>query len=903
MSFQIVKTSLGVMLVENFSSPIDWANDGGWVAESNPSLISFGYTPLPALTPGPNPSADYGGVREGHLFVEGDTWTLFYGAGDGTAGVNGGWKPQSATSTDGGLTWTRNGPSLPNDGKVRDMLYMEKRGSTYYLHSMIGASNTLADDGRGYVPNAPYTSDIWTATNINGPWTFAGPGVDRGASGSFDETSAYASSVVDDGAGNLQLFYGTRDAGLNLNVGRSVSTDPAGPFTKTAGPIIDATDYLPENPKVFYHPKLNVYVMLINEASPTGPGQTDLNALKISSSLTNWTSKPDYWYQHASQMDGPDVVGLASPFYVAEGLPLIDSNGYVPATYDSFPVDTTGSDVHVGRRVLYMVLEPSPSSLSYTPVGGGGSTTLFSDNFNAPPGTDLQLGYGNGWLAVAGNGGNSTIVATGTLSMGTGVGATIAVQSGVNVADCTVSANLTIVNNTGIGFLFRYADVNNWYLINMGHEANQTAVSFQCFKLVAGTLTQIGGLVAGPIIAYGTPFNAEITLAGDTFTCKVNGSYYATFTDSEITAAGNIGLRNGNSGVGTRNLDTFLITTPTTLDTAHQYEKIFAHTDFTAEFVADFSAIPAGFAGFGFDYRIQANGDRYRASLIPGEGLKLQKSTGGTFTDLASSTGTQITSINYSHRVKVKVAGNAHTLNLDGETQVTYTDSGSPYASGNSIAFMGMGVGVRVRLVHLRTGDQIAITGLTDGQLVTLRAPGGIPVETGTVSGTSYTSTTIKHYPLDSVDIDGVNHRVSGLIWGGDTLNYSFVTGGMSVVTIDSSWLSSNGNGGLPPYVLSADNTIYNLTLDVRVTNFSGQVFQITGENSFLKMNGFKVYVDGWGIDQHTEKLHGSSHETRAVSNNPIRNVSGGKVFLGGKFMNINVDPTDSEKINANSLS
>ena len=73
-------------------------------------MYCFWASPLDCLTPGAGGTADAGGVRESGMVIldyvnASWTWTLTYGAGDGTSGSAGHWKPQYATWTDGGLTY------------------------------------------------------------------------------------------------------------------------------------------------------------------------------------------------------------------------------------------------------------------------------------------------------------------------------------------------------------------------------------------------------------------------------------------------------------------------------------------------------------------------------------------------------------------------------------------------------------------------------------------------------------------------------------------------------------------------------------------------------------------------------------------------------------------------------
>lgn len=119
--------------------------------------------------------------------------------------------------------------------------------------------------------------------------------------------------------------------------------------------------------------------------------------------------------------------------------------------------------------------------------------------------------------------------------------------------------------------------------------------------------------------------------------------------------------------------------------------------------------------------------------------------------------------------------------------------------------------------------------------------------------------------------------------------------------TIDGTWIAAHGTGGEPPFLLDTDNEVYTLAADVRLTGTygGGQLFLLTGKNVFLNLNGYKIYYNGWVMDQDTSSEKASAHETRAISTNQIKNTTGGKYTLGrdDQMKDINVDPTDIEKL------
>lgn len=628
----LYKLSSGVIVREDWQNPVGWTStDPRFSVQFNAGFVSFGASPVLALSP-LAATDDAGGIRECQMLVDGNQWNLFYAAGDGTTAATGNWKPQLAVSTDGGVTWNRRGFVLGSNGLAnggtettltyRDFGFVMKLGDTYVLFSLYGYSTMEPPNLKGHVPAPPYTCDCWSASSVYGPWTFSTQTPTFGGAGSFDEGAAQSSSIVRDGT-TLWNFYTASAAayGSGINVGLAYAaygTNDAGPWTKYGGggsgaPILPSSvsDTGIENPKVWYWPQIGKYVLSFNGRYHVSTGgSTPQNMYFLNSSLTNWLTPDEgpYVFQHCDGsvfnqvvLDGVNNVGIITPFMKDGSLPVIDSNGYIPAVYDTGGDalwSTLNSNVHVGRHLVYTVLEPSPKCLIY-----------------------------------------------------------------------------------------------NW--------------------------------------------------------------------------------TSGN-------------------DTANRYQKDVSHGDFYAEFVMDYSsANNAGYVGIGFDYRIQGSGDSYRLLLPAGIGpssIQLHKSTGGsggvpgTYSSLVSNSLNMKGYINQSCRIRMSVVGNLHTIWLDGEQQVSYTDSSSPYTSGTSVAFVAGGMNARFRMFHMLTSSSVTIQGLTSGKSMILRGPGGVPYEIGTTSGTTYTSSSVSHYPLDTVTYDGVDYAFtsSGLVWGGDILSFPQVPEGFT---------------------------------------------------------------------------------------------------------------------------
>lgn len=597
-----VTIARGLIQKADFSSLAGGTLGTNWSLLAEPSLCCFGPSPIARLRPTIG-GLDAGGNRESTPLYEPPILAVFYGAGDGTQGPGGAWRPQLATSTDFGQTWAKHGYVLPLNGLAngtggtyagRDMGWVEKRGSTYYLHPIIGLSGTIAPpNGKGLIPIGPYVTDLWSAPARDGPWTFVGPGLPLGSFNSFDGGDCYTCSVIEQG-GTYYLFYGAAQGGTNvLNFGIATGSTPTS-FTKSAGPIIPATSDVPENADIFFHQSsknsLGVWCLFDNESDAAGQalGVANRNGLRLSSSLTDWSSLAGYkWPQHTCLLDSlGGSIGYPRAIRTPEAGVLIDENGYVPATYDGDSDGPTG-DYHTGRHIKLTVFEPSAQALEYSPGGGD-----------------------------------------------------------------------------------------------------------------AGHLTSLAAA---------------------------------------------------------------------------------AHASFIAEYEADYSGTPQAGSGFGIDFLTQVSGDSYRAWITPGGGFSLQKSSGGTYSTLASSSGSQVTEpgLHHRNRVQATVTGPAVAiiLTLDGELQVSFTDSSSAFTTGTGFRFSARGVNGQVRLFHARTSDTLTVVGLRAGQAIRLLAGGYVPVASGTASGPTWASSGLTHYPITHVEVDGTPLAIPGLGWGGDTISISTSTG------------------------------------------------------------------------------------------------------------------------------
>jgi hypothetical protein len=746
----LTRTTTGLVLAETFADVSDWTLVGADLRDL-PAYCIGARSPITALAPTAS-SPDAGGVREGQISVIADgTWVFSYGAGDGTVGAGGPWRVQFASSTTRGRTaWTKDGPtdfgldktSTPADGAwaARDNLFMwEASDGELFLFPM--SAETVS---ASVVPGQSYETDLFSADDFTGPWTFIRRALVKNPSGGqIDSDSATGGCVVESG-GTFYLFYSPISDTNAFQISYATSSTIDGAYTKLGTAIIpSAIAGTPENPKVWWSATLNCWVMSTNQITE---GVGTLNSrFFYSTSLTDWTDA-----QHSDPMrvspdhHGENAVGIISPFYVAEGIPVEDADGRLPITYDA---GGTGSAFHLDRSLYYAVLEPSRYCLPLAPP------FLFRDNFNR---SDRDIDGDNGWDEAVGS---DAVIATGKLDLGSSAGDRTVIQTGVSEADPLLKCDFAIANNTSIGFVFRYTDTTHFYLLDVSWNGSSNLA--ELYYRNGGAFTSVDGSHA--IGSSGTTFNAEARVRGTSIQLYVNGVLGQSWTDSTLSAAGNVGLRNGQAGTGQRLADNFEAYDNTA--TTHSATRTITNGNAIHEF---FARLRPGSPEVNYDYRL-TSGTGYRVKLDL-TGLTLIELASGTPSTLATNSGDIVPTVNDLMNVRLVVSGSSHKGYLNGELQYDVTDNTT--ASGSTVAFSG--VDSEVRLLSMYADEAVTVTGLSNGQVVTLRGAGGIPIDTATVSGTSHVFDDLTHYPANFVEVDGEDHTLGAdEIWGGDTLNVS----------------------------------------------------------------------------------------------------------------------------------
>lgn len=738
----------GFLLREVFADLDDWTSDGSWIVDSDsPAFVASAGSDTSVSFPGIAATSDAMGVREGIILSDGDTWYMLYDAGNDIPATSGYvWRMHMATSTDQGRSWTRLGPlsivfaktNTPADGDwaSRACGYMERRGSTYYLHTIYTPNLATSE-----IPAPPYFTDVWSASSPLGPWTYlTRPELTAGSSGEFDDVYAYGTCIVEDG-GTFHLFYGGQ-SGIANNVGIATGPSAHGPWTKVAHPdgIIDldiAGD--PENLKVFWDATIERWVMMANQIE--GGVKTTINTLFISESLTDWSAAKRYDVQFNRPIDSSDdnVIGVPAPLYEAEGLPIFGVNGEVPFTYDGDSPDMS-SGGHHDRKIKFSYLQPCPTSLHYPTqdaVLRRMSRSLNHNDFVAE--YEIDASDGNDYAQVLfhfrmdginGSAGyrlvNQFVVGAGqpdrTLQLYKRTAAT---------TNHSLAATATASSNLGANYLPSFA--NDGTLIGTGNTAfwqsntNTPDHWLQMEFAGATTISEIDVFTAQDTLLVGTQLPPTLamtfTLFGITeFEVQYwNGSSWVTVTGGNVT---------GNNKVWRKFTFTPVSTTKV---------RVLVHDSID---------------GYGRIMELQAWGPPDVWALV------------------ATGTGNQELApvADWADMRRIRLSAQSTTIKawLDGELQFTYT---ADVLSGTAIAFGGFDVDAHIRDLKIYKTDSITLTNLTIGDVITLRGPGGVPLKQLTADSTtevvSHTS-----WPITAVQAGERVFAPAAGIWGGSTIQF-----------------------------------------------------------------------------------------------------------------------------------
>jgi len=490
MSPLITRNSTGLLIQED-TWATGWTSSGGFSVVADPAIVVW---PMPSamLTP-TAASADSQGVREGQIYTEGSTWYLYYDAGNGTTG----WRTFTAISYDRGVTWTKQGAdnSAITNGTggnwaATAMGFREQRGSQY-IFQRAAAQNTFGSPNTG-LPAVPYLWDIWTASSPLGPWTW-NQNVPLMASGQWADVDLLPSCTYLSGGTYYQFVEGAM-TGDAFKIGYATASSPTGTWTVNATPMLSSSNFdgprVAENPRVFYHSGLSTYVMLVNLINPSGV-YTDQNAMVFSSTLTGFGSGTIWVTQRIFDPDtcNAKAVGVAYHLTGPDGT-LIQENGYIPLSFDSFPTSTQASGGHLGRSIYGAIGQPSANRLHYS-----NATTAVNTYTYTLSHTDIVAEFEVDWTST----GNS---------------------------------------NAFIGFRPRYNGSSNGYELRV---RNQPGSNWLALYAVNGTLLQTGSVTnAGTEI--GPMMRIRFSCIGSTLKAWLGGELQINVTDTNYTTGTNIAV-------------------------------------------------------------------------------------------------------------------------------------------------------------------------------------------------------------------------------------------------------------------------------------------------------------------------------------------------------------------------
>ncbi len=210
--------------------------------------------------------------------------------------------------------------------------------------------------------------------------------------------------------------------------------------------------------------------------------------------------------------------------------------------------------------------------------------------------------------------------------------------------------------------------------------------------------------------------------------------------------------------------------------TDYAIKRTLSHTDIVVESAISVTAINGSSFRVRIEYRRDSTGaNGYRCVMGP-SGLLLEKVVSGSASTLASSGGSVVYNLHMLNRIKIRVVGNVHTLWLDGEQQVSYTDNSSPITSGGFLGVSSKGITGDIRNITVRTSDALTVNGLQPGTSIWLRAYGDLPVQTAIANDSGVATVIADHWPHYGLDPDGTSYTASDALWGGDDVTFTGIT-------------------------------------------------------------------------------------------------------------------------------
>jgi hypothetical protein len=217
---------------------------------------------------------------------------------------------------------------------------------------------------------------------------------------------------------------------------------------------------------------------------------------------------------------------LAGQFYQQ-----MTTSGIDPTTFDRVKETLTGGSVITAPGYNQFVLYKQGNPLNTDPVGGGGGTTLLSDDF--------QDGNSTGWTT---SGGTWAVQTEGTNKLynqsDTVTGMSSAGQS--TWTDYSVEAQIKVDAWSGTGgyagILGRYQGSNDHYRLRYVSSTNQIKLE----KKIGGNVTVLDSVTVTPLTT-GTYHTFKLDMNGSLLTGYLDGVQKVSFTDTALSS-GQVGL-------------------------------------------------------------------------------------------------------------------------------------------------------------------------------------------------------------------------------------------------------------------------------------------------------------------------------------------------------------------------
>ncbi len=365
--------SVSGLLYRSDGSLTGWTGDAEWTSAADPQMVCY---PTGNSLLGPGQTFDKDGCREGQMLqLSSIAWWLLYDGGNGITGH----RQFLAFSNDRGDNWQRLGEVSIGLNKVVSGTWpavatgwLENRSGTYYLNRVV-ATGTFSAPNIG-LPGGPYWWDVWTASELPGPWT-ASPNVPAGnqrmdGGGDFSAQHLPGSTVLNSGT-YYNMATGSDGVAIS-SIGLATAANPDGPWTAPGSLIANNTTVglgsrWVENGRVFYSATLARWVCLVNVIKVDLSG-TDASGIGYAATLAGLAAGTWRRTQRLCPMDIADVdtavLGIQSHVTGPDATLIEGPGGEVPTVYDADPKRYASAGNHLGRSLRTAVYEPSTHALA-----------------------------------------------------------------------------------------------------------------------------------------------------------------------------------------------------------------------------------------------------------------------------------------------------------------------------------------------------------------------------------------------------------------------------------------------------------------------------------------------------------------------------------------------------------